>query len=95
MRILLIIILLTLPGCTILEGNSARLSNTIDTILKQEPGWNMSGYIVKNTTSETKFGLIDSEILYNMVKNCPKEPKLEEDIKDEGFLFGIFFKKTF
>lgn len=93
-KLLILLIIIITPGCSLLEDNSAKFSNTVDMLLRQEPGWNASGYIIENKNHETKLGLIEDEILYNMSLGS-KDWKKEEDVKNKGLIFGFFLNKDF
>lgn len=84
-------ILMALSGCS----PTKHISQTIDAALREDPGWNMSGYIIKNGQKEIKIGIISSEMLYDLSQNKPREIKTEEDLKEKGFILGIHFKKNF
>ena len=94
-KLLVLLFIPLLSGCALLQDNSERLSHLVDTALRQDPGWNMSGYVIMDNSREIKIGSISSEILYEMAHKEPRGWKLEEDVKDEGFIFGISFRKTF
>lgn len=93
-KLLVLLLVPLLSGCSFLENSSVKFSNTVDTVLRQDPGWNASGYIIRDDSREIKIGIISSEILYG-VSAEPKDFDLEESVKDEGFIIGIFLKKTF
>ncbi|MBD3406161.1 MAG: hypothetical protein GF411_08560 [Candidatus Lokiarchaeota archaeon] len=59
-------------------------------MLREDPGWNMSGYVIKDKTSKIKIGSISDEIIYT-----EEDKEKEEFTKQEGMIIGTFFKKTF
>lgn len=84
-------VLIVLSGCS----PTKHISQTIDAALREDPGWNMSGHVIKNNQKEIKIGIISSEMLYDTSRNQPREIKIEEDLKEEGFILGIHLKKNF
>jgi len=62
---------------------------------EKKPGWGTSGYSILCKSKEIKFGSISKDIIYDISLKDPKDRRLEEDIKDEGFILGMFFKKSF
>jgi len=90
-KLLILLPLLLLTGCL-------PLHNAVDTALKQDEGWNLSGYIIKRKNLEIKIGSISTELLYDAANSeIEKEDRIraEEAIKDEGFILGIRLIKTF
>jgi len=90
-KLLILLPLLLLTGCL-------PLHNAVDAALKQDEGWNLSGYVIRRNNTEVKIGSISSELLYDVADSeMKKEDKrrAEEAIKDEGFILGIRLIKIF
>ena len=90
-KLAILLLLMFSSGCSL----SSKFHNMVNAATKQEPGWNLSGYVVKNDSKEIKMGSVSGEILYDLAEDSPRDRNLEKDIKSEGFIFGFFLKKSF
>lgn len=90
-KLLILLLFPLLTGCL-------PLHNAVDTALKQEEGWNLSGYVIKRNNLEIKIGSISTELLYDVAdSDMDKDDKrrAEKDIQDAGFVVGFRLIKTF
>lgn len=95
MKTLLIIVILVIAGCSPIRNSSHYVTQSVETALRQDPGWNVSGYVIKDDQKEIKIGAVSSEMLYDLSENDPRDVRSEESLKEEGFILGIHFRKNF
>lgn len=99
--LLLVLSCFLLSSCAPQERTWETFDNTMKAYLRDE-GLGLSGYVYREEDLRLKVGEISSELLLQEIESRENEDShdpyfrlREEDIKDEGFIFGITLEKRF
>jgi len=63
--------------------------------LTNDNGLSWMGYKQKHENSDLEIGSISTRLMMENAKNDPKDQLWEEDLKESGFIIGIFYERRF